>query len=159
MILALTDAAYWKLVKMIHRREVVREYMAVVHGVPSPRQGTIDAALDRDPRDGQKFAVVSTGGRRAVTHFAVDRILKDASLVRVTLETGRTHQIRVHFAALGWPVLGDRVYGGSKARTEAILRQALHAARLSFEHPVTGKRLEFTSPLPADIRALIGALS
>jgi 23S rRNA pseudouridine1911/1915/1917 synthase len=108
--------------------------------------------------------VVSSGGRRALTHYEVERELPGASLVRVTLGTGRTHQIRVHFAAAGWPVLGDRTYGG--ARTEAgsvalrapIARQALHAARLGFAHPVTGKQVELTSPLPEDMRSLIETL-
>jgi len=159
VMLALTDAVYWKLVKMIQRRDVTREYLAVVYGVPSPKKGTISAQMGRDPRNGQKFAVVSSGGRRSVTHYEVERVLKGASLLRVTLGTGRTHQIRVHFAAMGWPVIGDGAYGGSRAYSTVIARQALHATRLSFVHPVTGKKIECASQLPADIQKLVKALS
>jgi 23S rRNA pseudouridine1911/1915/1917 synthase len=159
LVVASTDAAYWKLVKMIQRREVTREYQAVVYGVPDPKRGTISAQMGRDPRHAQKFAVVSSGGRKSVTHYEVEKVLNGASTVRITLGTGRTHQIRVHFAALGWPVLGDHVYGGTKSRTPLISRQALHAVRLSFAHPVTGKPVECKSPLPADIAGLVRELS
>lgn len=160
LVLARTDAAYWKLAKMVQRRRLKREYLAVVRGSPCPARGTIDAALERDPRNREKFAVVSSGGKNAVTHYRVERKLRDASLVRITLETGRTHQIRVHFSALGWPVLGDRVYGGRRSAEDrpAMGRHALHAARLSFVHPVTRRRLDLASEPPEDMRDLIAGL-
>ena len=158
MVLALSDPAYWKLVKMMGRREIGREYLAVTAGIPRPLAGTIDAALDRDPRNRERMAVVEAGGRPAVTHYEVVEKLGAMGLVRVTLDTGRTHQIRVHFAAMGWPVLGDPEYGGRAAATALIGRQALHAARLSFPHPITGRAQEFKSPLPADMKALVAAL-
>lgn len=156
MVLAKTDAAYWKLVKMVEAREISREYLAVVAGVPEAREGVIEANIARDPRHRERFVVVDRGGRRAVTRYAVDRALgRTASILAVTLETGRTHQIRVHFAAIGHPVLGDRSYGGTKGRTPLIGRQALHAVRLSFAHPVTGKPVTCKAPVPADIASLI----
>jgi len=158
MLVALSDEAYWKLVKMMGHREIGREYLAVTAGTPRPLKGTIDAPIDRDPRDREKMAVVEVGGRPAVTHYEVVEKLGPASLVRVILGTGRTHQIRVHFAAMGWPVLGDRDYGGRSAASSLIDRQALHAARLSFPHPATGRMREFRAPLPADIKALVAAL-
>ena len=171
LIVAKTDEAYWALVRMIAKRAVTREYLAVVRGIPKPPRGTIQAGMARDPRDPQKFAVVSSGGKRSTTFYEVIERFKGAgpsrigpepsrgaSLVRVTLGTGRTHQIRVHFGALGWPVLGDRTYGGDAARVAGIDRQALHAARLEFTHPLTAQELEFQSPLPPDIAALLKAL-
>lgn len=161
MVLAKTDEAYWKLARMAMRHELEREYLAVVAGRPRPASGTIEGALARDPRNREKFAVVAAGGRRAVTHYRVERELDGASLVRITLDTGRTHQIRVHFAALGWPVFGDRVYGrsGPPSGSPAIGRQALHAARLAFPHPVAGRPVNLSSELPPDIRELVERLA
>jgi len=158
LVVAKTDEAYWKLVKMVAERQVERRYFAVVAGIPRPPKGTIEAALGRDSASHEKFTVVSHGGRWSVTHYEVSEKFADASLVRVRLGTGRTHQIRVHFSAMKWPILGDRVYGGSRGRTALIARQALHAESLSFPHPVTGEHLEFTSPPPEDMRFLIESL-
>ncbi len=158
MVLVKTDAAYWKLSRMVQGHELKREYLAVVAGVPRPDRGSIEAAVGRDPRHRKRFAVVSAGGRKAVTHYAVERTFKAASLVRVTLGTGRTHQIRVHFAALGWPVLGDQEYGRA-AHTSLIGRQALHATRLTFAHPFTRKSMKFESDLPADMQQLVERLA
>lgn len=164
MVVAKTDAAYWALVKMIEARAVRREYLAVVAGVPAAAEGTVDANIGRDPRHRERFTVVEGEGRRAVTHYAVEAAFgppaaPTAARLRVTLETGRTHQIRVHLAAIGHPVLGDPVYGGSRARTPLIGRQALHAARLAFAHPVTGKPLAFKAPVPGDLASLLRALA
>ena len=155
---AKTDAAYWKLAKMVARHELEREYLAIVVGVPRPPHGTIDAALDRDTRHREKFTVVSHGGRQAVTHYALERPLRGASLLRLKLETGRTHQIRVHCAAMGWPILGDVLYGGVRVKTPLIARQALHAAKLAFAHPITAKPVAAVSKVPRDLAAALKAL-
>jgi 23S rRNA pseudouridine1911/1915/1917 synthase len=158
MVVALSDEAFWKLVKMMGKHGIRREYLAVTAGIPRPLNGTIDAPLDRDPRNRERMAVVAAGGRPAVTHYEVVEKLGAAALVRVVLETGRTHQIRVHFSAMGWPVMGDAEYGGRKASTPLIGRQALHSALLSFPHPVNGREREFRSPLPRDMAGLVAAL-
>ncbi len=154
MVVALSDEAYWKLVPLVASHRIEREYLVLVSGTPSPKRGTIKAALSRNLRRRERFEVVSSGGRPAVTHYETVESFSRASLVKVRLETGRTHQIRVHFAACGWPVLGDRTYAPSSARA-ALSRQALHSARLAFHHPVTGRRVEFSSPLPADMAGLL----
>lgn len=156
---AKTDAAYWKLSRMVAGHELEREYLAIVVGVPKPSHGTIDAALDRDTRHREKFTVVSHGGREAVTHYATERLLKGCSLLRLKLETGRTHQIRVHLSAMGWPILGDGLYGGLKSRTPLLDRQALHAAKLGFAHPMTGKPVAAVSKPPKDFAAAVKALT
>lgn len=158
MVLAKTDEAYWGLVPQVARREMKREYRAIVAGIPNPKRGTINAALGRDPRKHDQFVVVSAGGRKAVTHYELIEVVGRASMVKVTLETGRTHQIRVHFAACGWPVLGDRAYSRSRVGDQGIGRQALHAAKLSFAHPVSGLPMNFSSPLPADMQELLDRL-
>ena len=163
MVLAHTDQAFWKLAKMVEAHEIHREYLAVVAGTPSPLKGTINAQIDRDRRNREKYAVVPTGGREAITHYEVVEKFTGASLVRVILETGRTHQIRVHFAAMGWPVAGDETYGnrlpkGTVPAFRGMTRQALHSARMTFTHPITGKEITCKSVPPADIQALINAL-
>jgi 23S rRNA pseudouridine1911/1915/1917 synthase len=159
VVVAKSDAAYWKLSKMAAAHDLEREYLAIVVGRPNPPHGTIDAALDRDTKHREKFTVVSHGGREAVTHYAVERALKGASYVRLKLETGRTHQIRVHCAAMGWPILGDVLYGGWRSRTPLLERQALHAAKLSFIHPMTGRPVVAESKLPKDMAAALKALA
>jgi 23S rRNA pseudouridine1911/1915/1917 synthase len=180
LVVAKTDKAHLGLSQQFaaHGRDgrLERAYLALVWGVPSRRKGRIEAALARHARDRTRIAVVNSGGRPAVTHYEVLETFAGsggkpvASLVRCVLETGRTHQIRVHLAHLGHPVLGDPVYGkadrtraaklSAKARQRlaALGRQALHAAELGFEHPTRGKRLDFKSPLPADIDGLLKAL-
>ncbi|WP_457107587.1 RluA family pseudouridine synthase [Methylobacterium sp. P5_C11] len=148
-----------------------RAYAAVAWGLPQPRAGTIRASLARSRHHREKIAVVSDEtGRHAVTHYAVAEVYRDASLVRCRLETGRTHQIRVHLAHRGHPLLGDATYGGAfrtkaarlspeaRAALTALGRQALHAELLGFSHPRTGATLRFESLLPPDLRALVEAL-
>jgi len=173
MVAAKSDAAHKGLSAQFadHSLEgpLERAYLALVWGAPSPAAGKIDAPLDRDPKNRQRQAVARTGGRRAVTHYHIEERFKSdlASLVFCRLETGRTHQIRVHLAHIGHPLIGDPAYG-SGFRTKAELlppplnahvrkfhRQALHAAVLGFEHPVTGDILRFECPVPADMARLI----
>ncbi|MHC2003521.1 RluA family pseudouridine synthase [Methylobacterium sp. CM6241] len=151
-----------------------RAYLALTWGAPEPRLGTIDVELARSQRNREKIAVMRPGeGRTAITHYVVEEILDagaEVALVRCRLETGRTHQIRVHLSHRGHPLLGDTVYGNAfktkagrlgeaaRAKLEALGRQALHAAILGFEHPRTGEVLRFESPIPPDMAALIAAL-
>jgi 23S rRNA pseudouridine1911/1915/1917 synthase len=149
MIVARTDEAHRALAAAIKARDVHREYLALVGGRPRSRSGTIDAPLGRDYRKPERRAVGGRGSREARTHFEVVEPVGADTLVRVRLETGRTHQIRAHFEAIGHPVLGDSRYGG--ARRYGLQRQFLHSARLAFRHPDRGEQLEFTSELPADL--------
>jgi 23S rRNA pseudouridine1911/1915/1917 synthase len=168
LIVARTLPAHTALVRMLGERDVHREYEAVCRGVMTAG-GTIDAPIDRHPTERVRMAV-REGGRDAVTHYRVIARFRANTHVRVQLETGRTHQIRVHLAHAGYPIVGDRVYGGRltlpKGANEELRqalrefpRQALHAARLQFDHPVTGKPLECASPLPADMRGLLDLLA
>ena len=150
MIVARTQEAHRALSAQIKARAVERWYLALITGRPRSRAGTIDAPLGRDYRAPERRAVGGRGSRDARTHFEVVEPAGADTLVRVRLETGRTHQIRAHFAAIGHPVVGDARYGG--AARHGLRRQFLHSARLAFEHPVTGERLEFTSDLPVDLR-------
>jgi 23S rRNA pseudouridine1911/1915/1917 synthase len=154
MIVARNDESHRALAAQIKRREVVREYLALVEGALDSRSGTIDAPLGRDRRRRTRRAVRGAGEREARTHFEVIETLPADTLVRARLETGRTHQVRVHFAAIGHPLAGDPEYG-HKAR-HGLTRQFLHSTRLTFHHPTTGKQLTFESPLPED---LAGALA
>jgi 23S rRNA pseudouridine1911/1915/1917 synthase len=134
-------------------RRVEREYLALVEGRPPARSGAIEAPIGRDPRIRTRMAVGGISPREARTSFTLERALASTSLLRVRLETGRTHQIRVHLQAIGHPVCGDPEYG-----TPGLLgleRQFLHATRLSFEHPVTGARVEVNSPLPPDLQSAL----
>ena len=168
LIVARTLPAHTALVRMLGERDVHREYEAICRGVMTAG-GTIDAPIDRHPTERVRMAV-REGGRDAVTHYRVIARFRANTHVRVQLETGRTHQIRVHLAHAGYPIVGDRVYGGRltlpKGANEELRqalrgfpRQALHAARLQFDHPVTGKSLECASPLPADMRGLLDLLA
>jgi 23S rRNA pseudouridine1911/1915/1917 synthase len=149
MIVARDDEAHRRLSAMIKRREVSRAYLALVEGRPRSRSGTIDAPLGRDHRAPEKRSVRGRGARQARTHFTVLETLAADSLVEALLETGRTHQIRAHFAAIGHPVAGDPRYGHSGRH--GLERQFLHSARLAFEHPFTGERVEAGSELPRDL--------
>lgn len=153
MLVARTPEAHARLSEQIKAHHVEREYLALVEGVPRSRSGTIDAPLGRDYKAPERRAVGGRGARSAKTHFEVDEPLAGAALVRVRLETGRTHQIRAHFAAIGHPLAGDGRYGGS--RRYGLERQFLHSARVAFEHPITGERHEFTSELPDDLRGAL----
>jgi 23S rRNA pseudouridine1911/1915/1917 synthase len=137
----------------VKQREVVREYTALVEGHLGSRTGTIDAPLGRHRRQRTRRAVKGAGSREARTHFEVIETLPSDTLLHARLETGRTHQIRVHFAAIGHPVAGDPEYGAGGRH--GLTRQFLHASRLSFTHPTSGEKLTFTSELPEDLRAAL----
>jgi 23S rRNA pseudouridine1911/1915/1917 synthase len=153
LVVALDAAAERGLRTAIKEHRVVREYLALVHGIPAAPSGTVDAPLGRDPMRPTRMRV-DPAGRPARSHYRVEEAFGGMTLLRVTLETGRTHQIRVHLGAIGLPVAGDRVYG----RAAGSPRTFLHAARLAFEHPVTGVPIEVMSPLPPDLAAVLAAL-
>ncbi|MEO5866419.1 MAG: RluA family pseudouridine synthase [Sphingomonas sp.] len=163
MVAAKTDRAHVGLAKQFADHSIDRRYNAIVSGRPVSTSGTVDAPLARSPQNRKKIAIVPTG-KRAVTHWRQLRQLRDAALVECRLETGRTHQVRVHMASLGHPLLGDPVYGRTKPAHRAILetlgfrRQALHAARLGFIHPVKSNALSFDSEMPADMQELFSRL-
>lgn len=152
LLIAKDDATQEALVEAIRRREVERRYLALVRGVPPAATGTIEAPVGRHPTKRRLMAVVA-GGKPSVTHYAVLQSADERALLDVTLGTGRTHQIRVHLAHLGHPVLGDRVYGGYSERTKALGldRPFLHAWRLALTHPTTGMRIQVEDPLPTDL--------
>ncbi|WP_310474603.1 RluA family pseudouridine synthase [Sandarakinorhabdus sp.] len=165
LVVAKTDKAHEGLAAQFARHDVDRRYTAVVGGVPVPPAGRIEGALARSSTNRQKIAIVKDGrGKHAVTHFRTIAAFTGAAQVECRLETGRTHQIRVHMASIGHALLGDAVYGRAPGKLAAMLkelgfeRQALHAATLGFLHPVTQEKLSFESPLPADMVALIGRL-
>ncbi|HHX74651.1 MAG TPA: RluA family pseudouridine synthase [Firmicutes bacterium] len=158
LVVAKNDRTHLALAKQFKDHSITREYVAVVHGEFSVRRGTIDAPIARHPKERKKMAVVPEGkGRRAVTHFEVLEILPGYSYVALRLETGRTHQIRVHLAFIGHPVVGDPVYGYKKQRISAN-GQVLHARLLGFVHPGSGRYMEFTSEPPADFQELLQTL-
>ena len=154
LVVAKSDAVHRALKQMIVERKVRREYLALVDGRPEARTGTIEAPIGRDRRDRVLMSIDSDDPREARTHFEIERRLPETTLLRVVLDTGRTHQIRVHMAAIGHPVIGDRQYGGPMRY--GLERQFLHAARLAFPHPVTGVELDVRSPLPDDLAAALG---
>jgi 23S rRNA pseudouridine1911/1915/1917 synthase len=153
MLVARNEDAHRALARMVKAREVDREYTALVEGHLGSRTGTIDAPLGRHRRKRTRQAVRGAGSREARTHFAAIETLPSDTLVLARLETGRTHQIRVHFAAIDHPVAGDPEYG-SRGR-HGLGRQFLHASRLAFTHPTTGERTEFSSALPEDLRSAL----
>jgi 23S rRNA pseudouridine1911/1915/1917 synthase len=150
IVVALTPEAVPALAGLFKRREIRKEYLALVLGTLNPPAGSIAGDIGRDPRYRQRMAIVATGGREARTTYETEEVLDGFSLVRVMLETGRMHQIRVHFSALGHPIAGDPLYG-RPLRGLAIKRQFLHATRLRFQHPFTGETLDLVSPLPPDL--------
>ena len=165
LVVAKTDKAHEGLAAQFARHDVDRRYTAVVGGVPVPPAGRIEGALARSTANRQKMAIVKDGrGKHAITHFRTVAAFDGAAQVECRLETGRTHQIRVHMASIGHSLLGDAVYGRTPGKLAPLLkdlafeRQALHAATLGFLHPVTQEKLCFESPLPADMVALIGRL-
>jgi 23S rRNA pseudouridine1911/1915/1917 synthase len=159
MVVAKSEHAYTVLKRAFKERTVEKRYHALVQGHPDPSAGTIDAPVDRHPKHDYKFAVIA-GGKPAITHYETLEAFRAASLVDVTLETGRTHQIRVHFAALRHPCVGDLTYGADPALAKrlGLARQWLHARRLAFEHPADGRWVEFTSDYPADLLAAVDLL-
>ncbi|MDE2596370.1 MAG: RluA family pseudouridine synthase [Sphingomonadales bacterium] len=162
LVVAKTDAAHEGLAKQFADHSIERAYLAVVGGLPNPLAGTVRGAIARSSHDRKKMALVADGrGKHAVTHYRTLQALDAAALVECRLETGRTHQVRVHMSSIGHALLGDPVYGRVPPRLRPILtqlhfrRQALHAAVLGFIHPVSGEALRCESALPADMRALL----
>ncbi len=158
LVVSRTEEAHRLLAAALARREIEREYLALVQGRPPARSGTIEAPIGRDPRERTRMAIRGVGqqrfvGREARTHFKLERALHGTSLLRLRLETGRTHQIRVHLQAIGHPVCGDPEYGVAGAL--GLRRQFLHATRLAFDHPITGERVDVSSPLPGDLAAAL----
>jgi 23S rRNA pseudouridine1911/1915/1917 synthase len=167
LVVAKSDAAHEGLAVQFAAHTVHRRYLAVCAGHPSPSEGTIDARVGRSDADRKKMTVLpnnSSRGKSAITHYTVLERLAHAALVECRLETGRTHQVRVHFASIGHPLLGDPAYGRTPKPLRPVLealaftRQALHAAELGFVHPVTGETLRFGSDLPQDMQELIDQL-
>jgi len=153
---AKNDKAHASLAAQLKEHSVNRRYLALVHGNISHDQGTIDAPIGRDPQDRKMYTVTDRNSKHAVTHFTVVERFGDYSLLELKLETGRTHQIRVHMKYIGHPLVGDPVYGKSKGIK--LNGQALHAAVLGFVHPATGKYLEFSAPMPDDMEELLTIL-
>ena len=165
LVVAKTDVAHEGLAKQFAAHSIDRRYLAIVRGLPAAAEGKVDAPLARSAYDRKKIAIVEGArGKRAVTHWKRLTPLRNAALVECRLETGRTHQVRVHMASIGHPLLGDPVYGRGKSDHAQLLyrldfhRQALHAAGLGFVHPVTKARLSFDSALPSDMQELFRAL-
>ncbi len=155
LVVAKSDAVHRALKELLAQRLLAREYRALVDGRPEARSGTIEAPIGRDRRERTLMSIDSEAPREARTHFEILLALPEATLLRVVLDTGRTHQIRVHLAAIGHPVLGDKQYG--RAARYGLTRQFLHAARLAFTHPITGEALDVSSPLPEDLAAALAA--
>jgi 23S rRNA pseudouridine1911/1915/1917 synthase len=160
LVIARSDEAHRRLQRALAQRRIVREYLALVHGRPPARTGTIEAPIGRDPRVRTRMAVGGAHPREARTHFEIERPLGAFTLLRLRLDTGRTHQIRVHLQAIGHPIAGDPEYGPRAGATDApgalgLERQFLHAARLSFAHPFTAAPIDVASPLPPDLRAAL----
>lgn len=159
MVVAKSEHAYTVLKRAFHDRTVEKIYHAVVQGHPDPLTGTIDAPIGRHPRSDWKFAVVA-GGKPSVTHYETIEAFPAASLLEIHLETGRTHQIRVHMAAQRHPCAGDAMYGADPALSArlGLTRQWLHAVQLAFEHPATGERVTFTTTYPEDLQHALDVL-
>ncbi len=170
LVVAKTDGVHRGLSAQFERHSIARQYVAVVCGAPTETAGTIEARIARSRRDRRRMTTVKTGGRHAVTRYAVLERYPQFAFVQLTLETGRLHQIRVHLQGIGHPVVGDAVYGGEqralndadtpelKQAISQLKRQALHARLLGFEHPATGEHLTFSAEMPADMRRLLDAL-
>lgn len=158
IIVAKNDKSHKALADMIKAHDFVREYEAVVIGTPSPETGTVNAPLARDPKDRKRIAVCA-GGREAITHYSVLRSYRGYSHVRLRLETGRTHQIRVHMAHIGHPVVCDEVYGGRRQQFACCKGQCLHSVRIAFRHPETGEMLDISTRLPEYFNCVLDSLS
>lgn len=157
LLVAKEDRAHLRLIEAMRKREIKRRYKAVVHGVVEPPQARIEAPIGRHPRLRQKMAVVMRGGKEAVTKYKRIKTWENYSLLDIEILTGRTHQIRVHLAHKGYPLVGDKTYGRSKKDSldKLIGRQALHAYELEFFHPITGEKKVFESPIPGDMQRII----
>jgi 23S rRNA pseudouridine1911/1915/1917 synthase len=159
MVVAKSEHAYSVLKRAFKARTVDKRYAALVQGHPDPSSGTVEAAIDRHPSSDYKFAVVASG-RPSITHYDTVEAFRAASLLDIRLETGRTHQIRVHMAAIRHPCVGDLTYGADPvlAKRLGLTRQWLHARELSFEHPATGLWVSYVSPYPADLQHALDVL-
>lgn len=155
LVVAKSEAVHRGLKAQLSARTMRREYLALVDGRPPARSGTIEAPIGRDRRVRTRMSTDTDAPKPAITHFLIERTLPRATLLRVRLQTGRTHQVRVHLQAIGHPVCGDPQYGG--ADRYGLRRQFLHATRLAFEHPQTGEPVDVCSPLPADLVAALAA--
>jgi 23S rRNA pseudouridine1911/1915/1917 synthase len=153
LVVSRSQEVHRRLQAALAGRRIEREYLALVEGRPPARTGTIEAPIGRDPRIRTRMAVGGVSPREARTHFTLERALAGSSLLRLRLETGRTHQIRVHLQAIGHPIYGDPEYG--TPGTLGLERQFLHATRLAFEHPLTGRRIDVSSPLPPDLQSAL----
>jgi len=153
LVVARSEDAHARLQELIRERELTREYLALVVGRPRSRRGTIDAPIGRDRHDRLRHSLDTDTPREAVTHFEIEELLPRHTLLRVRLETGRTHQIRVHLAAIDLPVAGDPVYG--RPGELGLERQFLHAARLAFAHPFSGEPVDVSAPLPTELAAAL----
>jgi 23S rRNA pseudouridine1911/1915/1917 synthase len=156
LVVARSEEAYTRLQDLVQQRVPERGYLALVRGTPRSRSGRIEAPIGRDRHDPLRRSLDTDAPREAITHFEVERLLPRHALLSVRLETGRTHQIRVHLAAIDLPVVGDPVYGVSDP---ALGRQFLHANRLSFPHPFSGEPVEAESPLPEELQAALARLA
>ncbi len=154
LLCAKNNEAHVNLAKQIEKKQVTREYIALVHGVIPWDNATIDAPIGRDEKDRKKMAVTSTNSKNAVTHVEVLERYKNATLIKCKLETGRTHQIRVHLAYIGYPIVNDEVYGRKK-QDDSTFGQMLHAAKIGFKHPKTDKYLEFEAPVPDKFKEIL----
>jgi 23S rRNA pseudouridine1911/1915/1917 synthase len=154
LVVTRSEEAHRRMQQLVRKRELKREYLALVGGHPRSRTGRIEASIGRDRTDPTRHSLDTATPRDAVTHFELAEILPQHALLRIRLETGRTHQIRVHLEAIGLPLAGDPVYG--EARDLGLERQFLHAARLAFQHPFTGECVEATSELPPDLASALG---
>jgi len=171
LVVAKSDHAHLALSKQFQAHSIVREYQGLVHGKPATREGVIDAPISRHPQDRKKMSLLNPRGRHAVTFWKVERRFHSFTLLRFTLKTGRTHQIRVHTSAQGYPVVGDLVYGWKKRRIgklplideeqtalQGMSRLFLHAENLGFQHPGTGQFLLFSCPLPPELISILSVL-
>ncbi len=160
MIVAKSDKAFHVLKDAFRNRTIDKIYHAMVQGHMDPTTGTIDAPIDRHPKEDHRFAVMATG-KESITHYEVIEFYRGVSMVKIELETGRTHQIRVHFSALHHPLVGDTTYGADPvlAKSLQMSRPWLHAAELRFAHPITGEALNFHAPYPADLTRSLALLS
>ena len=170
MVVAKSEAAYLDLIRQFKEHTVRKEYLALVHGQVTPLQGEIITLMDRHPGDRKRMAVAQGKGREAISRWEVEQSWGEVTLLRVRIETGRTHQIRVHLSHIDHPIVGDGVYGGGKRRTRAVKslairlilasvqRQMLHAGNITFDHPITQARLNFEAHLPEDFAALVRSL-
>lgn len=152
MVVAKNDAAHHNLVKQFKDRLVKKTYLALLAGYPDYISGSITTMIGRHPIHRKKMAVLERKGRVAISHWQVIECFERNCYVRITIDTGRTHQIRVHMAHIGCPVLGDSLYGGKKAKCDTVSRQCLHASKLTINHPVSGKSMRFKAPLPVDMQ-------